>query len=157
MCQDKTKLLNTLTRDDILAEARTWLGVPFKHQGRTHRGVDCVNLLKQVCVGLGVDDPTPDIIDYPRRPSEFMSFIKYLDDNLIKIKNRELKVGRVVAFKDARFPYHCGILGMREGEFTVIHAAMRHKRVVEELYIQQGWDKKLIGVYEFPSIDVDLN
>ena len=37
----------------IVAAARTWLGVPWRHQGRTRQGVDCAGLVVLVGRGLG--------------------------------------------------------------------------------------------------------
>ena len=31
--------------DAIIAAARAWLGVPWRHQGRTRQGVDCAGLV----------------------------------------------------------------------------------------------------------------
>jgi cell wall-associated NlpC family hydrolase len=40
----------------IIAAARSWLGVPWRHQGRTRQGVDCAGLVVLVGRGLGLDD-----------------------------------------------------------------------------------------------------
>ena len=55
------------TRGEVLAEARSWLGVPYLHQGRSRLGVDCVGLLIMVARGIGISDY--DVSGYPRVPS----------------------------------------------------------------------------------------
>jgi cell wall-associated NlpC family hydrolase len=40
--------------EQVIAEARSWVGVPFKHQGRDRRGIDCVGLPIVICSDLGV-------------------------------------------------------------------------------------------------------
>ena len=56
-------------REEIVAEARKWIGTPFRHQGRIRgRGVDCVGLPLCVMRDLGIADWTEDFRVYPRRP-----------------------------------------------------------------------------------------
>jgi hypothetical protein len=49
----------------IIAAARSWLGVPWGHQGRTRQGVDCAGLVVLVGRGLGLADY--DTTAYGRR------------------------------------------------------------------------------------------
>ena len=35
-------------RDKICSEARSWIGVPYMHRGRTRNGVDCIGLVVEV-------------------------------------------------------------------------------------------------------------
>lgn len=37
--------------EEVIVEARTWLGVPFRHQGRSRTGVDCIGLVIAVLAG----------------------------------------------------------------------------------------------------------
>ena len=34
-----------IKRREIVDAARNWVGVPYRHQGRTRNGIDCVGLL----------------------------------------------------------------------------------------------------------------
>ena len=63
----------SVPREAIVAEARTWLGVPWRHQGwRRTTGCDCVGLVRGVGHALGLIDgrrgPEPRFIGYPREP-----------------------------------------------------------------------------------------
>ena len=40
----------------IVAAARSWLGVPWRHQGRARQGIDCAGLVVLVGRGLGLTD-----------------------------------------------------------------------------------------------------
>jgi len=54
-------MANNVSRTDVVAEARTWLGTPFKHQGCL-KGVacDCIGLIKGVGLALCLADYDPD-------------------------------------------------------------------------------------------------
>jgi cell wall-associated NlpC family hydrolase len=45
------------TRDDIVRQARTWIGTPFHHQARLKsKGCDCLGLIVGVVDELGLKD-----------------------------------------------------------------------------------------------------
>jgi cell wall-associated NlpC family hydrolase len=62
----------TVSRPAIVAEAKTWLGTPFVHQGRQKGvGVDCIGLTIGVAMALGIVDATQNRqfpTDYRRQP-----------------------------------------------------------------------------------------
>ena len=51
---------------DPVAMARSWIGTPFRHQGRTRHGVDCVGLLVEVFRACGRN--VQDLEAYARDP-----------------------------------------------------------------------------------------
>jgi cell wall-associated NlpC family hydrolase len=55
--------------DDLVAEARLWIGVPFRHQGRSRVGVDCVGLPIVVGQALGLLPATFEVANYGRLPT----------------------------------------------------------------------------------------
>lgn len=50
----------------LIDQARTYLGVPFRHHGRTARGLDCAGLVWRTYADLGVI--LPDVARYGREP-----------------------------------------------------------------------------------------
>lgn len=66
-------------RERIVNEARLWIGVPFRHHGRSRQGVDCAGLLYVVysnVIGL----PEGDFREYcalPETPFVFRSITRY--------------------------------------------------------------------------------
>jgi cell wall-associated NlpC family hydrolase len=53
------------TREQVIAEARTWLGTPYHHHARIKgAGVDCAQLLIEVYHEVGLI-PRPDVGNYP--------------------------------------------------------------------------------------------
>jgi cell wall-associated NlpC family hydrolase len=57
------------TGEDVVRVARSWVGVPFLHQGRNRNGIDCVGLIIAVGQELGVLPPNFERRDYGRVPS----------------------------------------------------------------------------------------
>lgn len=58
-----------MTPDAVIAEARSYLGVPFRHQGRSRQGIDCVGLPIVVGQSLGLFSPHFEVATYGRLPS----------------------------------------------------------------------------------------
>src|SRR6185437_17129428 len=63
----------TLTRQDIVAEARAWIGTPYRHQGSLKGiGCDCLGLVRGVWRGVIGAEPErapPYAPDWRRRPA----------------------------------------------------------------------------------------
>lgn len=113
-------------RAAIVAEARRWLGVRFRHGGRSRDGVDCLGLLMAV---YGVDGPG----DYDRRPGITYSFSqasRFAD----RINHTEAGPGDVAQMCYAGHPVHFGIMS----PVGVIHAAAMLRKVVEHAIITKG-------------------
>lgn len=56
-----------ITRDRIVEIARTWVGVPYRHQGRTRQYVDCIGFIIGVGAEMGVQVIAPH--NYSDSPS----------------------------------------------------------------------------------------
>lgn len=48
---------NGPTGDDVVREAKTWLGVPYRWGGTSRQGVDCSGLTQQVYASIGISLP----------------------------------------------------------------------------------------------------
>jgi len=128
--------------------ARKWLDTPFKHQGRNERGIDCAGLVIMVAKDMGIVDEQFDRADYPRRSPHSSAFAKYFDEHLIRAKRKPI-VDDVIILKEPIFPCHCGIVGERDGQLTIIHSYAPRKKVVEEFLLH--FEDKIMGVYEWPN------
>jgi hypothetical protein len=56
----------TINREDVIAEARKWIGTRWVHQGRSQMGVDCAGLV--VLVGQSARFAREDMLGYRRSP-----------------------------------------------------------------------------------------
>ena len=139
-----------MTREDVIAESRRWLGTRWRHQGRSRSGVDCIGLI--VCVarafGISVDDRT----DYPRDPSS-VALLDHLRRQLVFVRADESHIGVVGVFRQAKLPCHVGIMAMRDGIPTVIHAAMVAHKVSEDPIMRGRDSLLLVEAGAFPGLE----
>jgi len=146
------------TRKDIIKEAQSFVGTPFRFRGRSKRsGVDCVGLFIKVGTTLGLSI-AGDKDDYKVMPSEVnCELLEFLEDNGFK-QTEEVKEGNLVLFKylKARFPCHGAILGDKAG--TMIHAmnyrskgGKRHQ--VKEHIFSEPWTKRVHSIWEYPGVE----
>ncbi len=112
-----------------MEETRTWLGVPWRHQGRRRSGIDCAGLPAVVAASLGLSDY--DHVNYPRRPDG--TFLRFFErGGCVRISPRDADEGDVLIFSNSGTVTHCGIRSTHHGQPAVIHAYARRRMVVEE-------------------------
>lgn len=111
-----------VTREQFVAEARTWLDVRWQHQGRNRHGVDCIGLVLVTCWALGLTDY--DVKGYGRTPNA--GFLQRECDRMMT-RVREAQMADVLLMRYGREPQHMGIVTDR----GVIHAYAPARRVVE--------------------------
>ncbi len=130
---------------ELVAEARSWVGVPWHHQGRSRAGVDCVGLIE--CV-LAATAGLPPGYRTPRNYSRLS-----IDDSLIEHLDRwcdrvECAPGAVLVFRfRAGRARHVALLA---GE-TIIHALTTARQVVEQRY-GEPWVRQTIGAWSLPGV-----
>lgn len=138
-----------ITRQQIMDEARKWDGTPWRHQGRTERGIDCAGLIVKVAHALGLS--TFDTVAY-QRTAQRQKLLEYFAQEMDLQPLTQLKPGDVVAFRDSAYPCHVGLISERHGELYLIHAYALRKRVIEEP-LNDDWRKKWIAAYKFRGIE----
>ncbi|MBU9608255.1 NlpC/P60 family protein [Burkholderia multivorans] len=113
-----------ITRDAIVTEARTWLGTPYRHQGRIKGiAVDCVGLVIGVCQALGI--PCRDETGYSRRPDGTLT--PALTVQTLPVEGLPLP-GDIAVFHWQGESVHLAIV---TGEDRIIHALAINRRVCE--------------------------
>ncbi len=116
--------------DLIVAEARRWIGVRWRHQGRSRAGVDCIGLC--LCVVEGATGAAFDVpATYARRPSG-ASLQAGPAAVLDTVRSGFGQCGDIALFSEAGQRVHVGILAEKDGVQTVLHAHARRRAVVEE-------------------------
>jgi cell wall-associated NlpC family hydrolase len=103
----------------LVEQARTYLGTPWRHLGRSRDGIDCAGVVICAYADLGI--VIPDIERYGREPHRdglMAGAIVGLGDPVWKGRNcprAVLAIGDVVIMTSAAFgakePHHIGIVG----------------------------------------------
>lgn len=137
----------TVTADAIIAEARGWLGIPWRHQGRTRAGIDCVGLV--VCVAHALDLSDYDATGYGRR-AQGQGFVAHFRDNMDAVAIPDARPGDVLVFSDHAYPCHCGFLTERLGHPHLLHAHATRRKVIEEPYAGE-WPARVRFAFRFRS------
>ena len=136
------------THQDIVDEARTWLGVPWRHLGRNRAGIDCVGLGVAVTRALGVCDY--DVASYSRQPGP--GLVAHLLKVADEIPITEAVPGDFIALQDSAFPFHVAFLSERHGVRHIIHAHARRRQVVEEPYIGE-WPSLTVKAFRLHGLE----
>jgi cell wall-associated NlpC family hydrolase len=132
-------------RDDIVAAARSRLGISFLHQGRTNDGLDCLGLVQESARDCGLTDA--QIVGYSRQPNE-AEFRRQLAEHLIPVHVNDRLPGDVLTFAPSGSEQHLGILATA---VTFVHAyALRPCKVIEVSLAP--WLPRLRGVWRFPEL-----
>jgi cell wall-associated NlpC family hydrolase len=142
---------NAPTPERILAEARGWLGVPWRHQGRTRAGVDCAGLVVMVGRALGLTDY--DTTGYSRR-AHGQAFVRHFQAAMDDVRLPEAILGDVLVFADHAYPCHCGFLTTKWQVPHLLHAHVIRRKVVEEPYAGE-WPEKVKFAFRFRGLALD--
>jgi cell wall-associated NlpC family hydrolase len=137
-----------VSSDEVVAAARAYLGVAFRHQGRSRTGLDCLGLTGCALrdAGLMVRDSTA----YGRRP-DYKRLKRAADGELIRLaRTTPLCAGVIVMFRDADW-IHVGIM---TGQRCFIHArGAEGGSVVEHILDDQSWAPRLIAAWRHPGME----
>ena len=101
----------------LVAQARTYLGAPYRHRGRKRTGIDCAGLPWCCYADLSVN--LPDLRLYGREPHQdgMMMAVKAALGEPVwhgmkgKCARSVLQIGDVVVMAFVRDPHHMAIIG----------------------------------------------
>lgn len=135
------------TRPQVVAEARSLIDVPFKHQGRSREGLDCVGVAIMVVHALGLSDF--DITDYGRAPNvEQMRGL--LEKHLDYVPFRDVQPGDILWLR-APEPQHLAIVTSTE-PLMMVHAFSKVGRVVET-GVDRFWRKHIVACFKYRGVE----
>lgn len=123
------------TRTELIAIARAWIGVPFRHQGRNRAGVDCGGLLLAVGAEAGLELAQPGV--YSQSPDPAL-IAAALGANCARIPYAQALPGDVLWLSFAGEPRHVGLLT----EIGLLHAWEKPRAVVEHR-IDATWRRRI--------------
>lgn len=137
-----------LTNNDIIIEARKWIGTPYIHQGRLiNKGCDCVGLIIGIAKKLNIS--SFNYTAYDRQPDpDIMG--KLLTENLIKSNRNKQNLlhADILWIKFGKHPQHLAIVT----DLGIIHSYSVVGKVVEHR-IDNKWQKRIVGIFRYPNIE----
>ena len=138
-----------MTRADLIAEARRWIGTPFHHQARLRGvGADCIGLLvgaAQACGYGPIDVPT----NYPATPVPAMLFAALERSGVVDpIPVEDAVAADVALFAVAGQPTHFGLLT----DVGWIHADISYG--VVEVPLDDKWRGRMLSAYRVRGLDL---
>ncbi len=137
-------------REQIVAEARSWINTRFVHQARLKGvGCDCAGLVVGVCKALGLSDF--DKADYSRIPDGVM-MRRICEENMTAIAFIDVQPGDALLFHFGSHPQHLGIVGdYPHGGLSIIHAYMPSHKVIETR-LNEVWIGRIVACYSLPGV-----
>jgi NlpC/P60 family putative phage cell wall peptidase len=136
-----------MSRDAIVAEARSWIGTPYRHQASLEGvGTDCLGLLRGVWRGVIGAEPeaVPPYGDQDR--DELL--LAAAQRNLRAIGTREFRGGDVLLF---RWQPHLPArhVGIATSPSTMVHA--QSGSAVAEIVLDRWWMARIVAAFAFPE------
>lgn len=132
---------------EVVEIARTFTGTPYKHQGRSKAGLDCIGFVIVTAHKLGLFEF--DFNNYGRVPNG--SLETEVEKHCTKLSGG-LVEGALVLFKLSAIPHHCGIVTKIGEDWGIIHAYENVGKVREHRLIE-WWRSKIVGVYALPEVN----
>jgi cell wall-associated NlpC family hydrolase len=138
-------------RTAFIAAARSLLGVRYRHQGRTARGVDCVGLCIYGLAQIGIQ--CEDMFGYDTRPDGVTlqaNVEKHLGPPTDNWKPGDIVLFRWHEKNGTVYSNHVGILSgvtpYSPKRWTLLHSYGPEKRVTEHT-LAAPWDRRVVAVY----------
>jgi NlpC/P60 family putative phage cell wall peptidase len=143
----------TISRAAIIAEARIWIGTPYRHQGSLRGvGCDCLGLLRGLWRGLiGPEPEKPD----PYSPDwaeagGAEALINAAQRHLVPLADCAFAEGDVILFR-FRKNVSAKHIGIATGATQMIHA--HEGACVAEVPIVPFWRRRIAATFSFPGVD----
>lgn len=142
----------TVPREDVVAEARAWIGTPYRHQASLRGvGCDCLGLVRGVFRALHGGEPeavppyTPDWAEATGRDT----LMAAAERHLIRIVPAKSRPGDVLLFRwRAGLPAkHAAVVATAA---TMVHAHDGAR--VAEVAIAPWWRRRIAGAFRFPGV-----
>ena len=140
-----------MTRNDIIAEAASWLGTPYHHRASLKGvGCDCLGLVRGIYRSVCGPEPR-EVPAYPQHNdgSESERLTAALDAHLMRVAAPG-RPGDILVFRlRPKFPArHCGVL-VEPRRF--IHAVSG--RSVSLVALSEWWIKRIAACFAIPGIE----
>ncbi|MEO6382383.1 MAG: NlpC/P60 family protein [Nitrobacter sp.] len=141
-----------LTRVAIVAEARAWIGTPYRHQASLRGvGCDCLGLVRGVwrnCIGDEPEAAPPYAPDWAEAKGQETLAAAALR-HLVPRATDDVKPGDVLLFR-WRDGYVAKHVALASSERSMIHA--HDGAAVCEIALAPWWRRRLAYAFRFPGV-----
>ncbi len=148
----------TVTRADVVAEARRWLGTPYRHQGRSRlTGCDCLGLVGGVALALGL---LPEGWWEREFDARWAGYGRHPQGSTLRAGAEQVLTpvsqpapGDVLLVRFGREPQHFAIVAEHPlgTGLSIVHAASQRGRVVEQ-GLDAAWRQRIVAIYRLPGV-----
>jgi cell wall-associated NlpC family hydrolase len=150
-----------MTREKIIAEARSWIGTRFHHQGRvkinadSKGGCDCIGLIIGVACALDLKFngkllSEVDSKNYSKTP-DGTSLKNALDLHFKPTEIDAARGGDVLLMRIDERPQHVALIGnYKDGGLSLIHSFAQARGVVEHA-CDDYWCSRIVAAYSLLS------
>ena len=137
-----------------LAEARRWIGTPYRHQASCRGGgTDCLGLLRGVWRELYGQEPetVPAYSMDWSEPGRNEALLQAASKHLLPCAPGHERPGDVLLFRmrDGAVAKHLGLAAEIGAKATFIHAYSDH--AVVESPLSTPWRRRIVGRFTFPQ------
>lgn len=144
--------MSPITRDAIVAEARAWIGTPYRHQASVKGvGCDCLGLVRGVWrarIGEEPETPPPYAADWAEARGEEALADAALR-HLVPVDVDQFKAGDVLLFR-WRAGFVAKHVAIATCDGTMIHA--HDGAAVCEVRLAPWWRRRLAYAFAFPGV-----
>ena len=138
------------TRKQVINEARKWLGVPYRHQGRSVRGLDCGGLLIVVSQEIGF--AYKERFTRYSRNAETFNLRQEMNRVLEPIDKESIQPGDFLLFRFQGLAHHVAITTDYPGDkIGMIHTHAGVGKVAEHRFAN-AWKSHLMQAFKIPDI-----
>ncbi len=142
----------TITRSLIVAEARDWIGTPYRHQASLKGvGCDCLGLVRGVwraVIGAEPECAPPYAPDWAEASGQEL-LAEAAARHLVPIERDAIEAGDVVLFRwRAHLPAKHAAIVTTDGRMVHAHDGA----AVTEVVLASWWRRRLAYAFRFPGI-----
>jgi NlpC/P60 family putative phage cell wall peptidase len=138
--------------NDLVAEARSWIGTPYVHQAAV-KGVatDCLGLIRGLWMHRYGQEPR-DVPAYSAdwgEPQQDERLWRSAQDHFRDVTGQPMAPGQVILFRmrDGWIAKHLGLMAEGGDQPTFIHAYAGHG--VTESPLSAPWQRRIVARFEF--------
>lgn len=135
---------------DVVAYARSYLGTPWVHQGRSTSGVDCLGLI--ALTAKAQRGYKFDITNYAAQAAD-ETMLKLCSEHLDSVPLSDIVPGNIVVIRYSR-QRHMAMVGdypLIENGLSLIHASSTFGKVVEHR-LDDVWRRICIASFSFRDL-----